>query len=58
MKKTIIKGIRDVIWIKSPCEEGSRNYSEEVCAAKDEITTGAKLSSDYRITLNCTFKNI
>lgn len=39
MKKTVIKETRDVIWIHSTCEEGSRNYLGGVCAVKDEITT-------------------
>ena len=45
MKKTIIKGKRDRIWIKATCEESLKRRSGGVWAEKDEITTGAKLSS-------------
>lgn len=45
MKKTVIKGKRDRIWIKSTCEESLKRCSGGVWAEKDEITTGAKLSS-------------
>ena len=59
MKKTVIKGERDRIWIKSTCEESLKRFLGGVWVVEDETATGAKLSSEFkRVILKCMFKTI
>ena len=48
MKKTVIKGERDRIWIKSTCEESLKRFLGRVWVVEDETATGAKLSSEFK----------
>lgn len=59
MKKTVIKGERDGIWIKSTCEESLKRFLGGVWDVEDETATGAKLSSEFKgVILKCMFKTI